>query len=271
MHDSSVMMLTGCASGIGKAVAEALLQQGARLLLCDVNEDGLRAQFQESERVKLHVFDVRQEVGWQSAMELARATWGRVDVLMNIAGYVRPSYVHQWPVEEIRKHLEINTLGPLLGMRFASEHMVAQGSGHIINISSLAGIAPIPGLSLYSASKFALRGASLAAAQELREHGVKVSVICPDAVDTPMLDLQIDYEEANLTFSGNRVLTPDDLVKVILKKVLPKQPLEVAYPASRGFLARLAGFFPWVTLLIGDGLKKKGAKRRAHYQRNQGR
>ena len=82
--------------------------------------------------------------------------------------------------------------------------MIPLGSGHIVNIASLASLVPSPGLALYSASKYAVRAFSLAAAEELREHGVAVTTVCPDAVRTAMLDKQLDYPEAALTFTAPR-------------------------------------------------------------------
>ncbi|MFP4601078.1 MAG: SDR family NAD(P)-dependent oxidoreductase, partial [Persicimonas sp.] len=139
--------------------------------------------------------------------------------------------------------------------------MVEQGEGHIINVGSLASLAPVPGLSLYTASKFAVRGFSLAAAQELRPLGVFVSAVLPDAVATPMLDLQVDYEEAAMTFSGTRPLSLAEVEAVILEKVLTQRPLEVALPAHRGGLARLANLIPQVSMVIAPLLRKIGLRK----------
>src|SRR5205823_4569252 len=110
--------------------------------------------------------------------------------------------------------------------------------GHIINIASMAALAPIPGISLYSASKYAVRGFSLAAAQELRAHGVYVTVVCPDAVQTPMLDAQLAHDEAAATFSGPRLLTVEEVGRAIIGQGLARRPLEIYLPPSRGWLAR---------------------------------
>lgn len=122
----------------------------------------------------------------------------------------------------------------------------------------LASLAPVPGLSLYTASKFAVRGLSLAAATELKPHGVAVTVVMPDAVQTPMLDLQVHYDEAALTFSGDRPLTVEDVERLVLTKVLTQKPLEVAFPLSRGALARAANTAPGVTSLIAPMLLQRG-------------
>src|SRR5205085_5137897 len=135
---------------------------------------------------------------------LCVTTYGRVDVLMNVAGYLLPGYIHETSADQIERHMDINAKGLMLGTQAAARVMVRQGQGHIINIASMAALAPVPGLCCYSASKYAVRAFSLAVAQELRPHGVYVTAVCPDAVQTPMLDLQVDYQEAAMTFSGRR-------------------------------------------------------------------
>ena len=135
--------------------------------------------------------------------------------------------------------------------------------GHIVNIGSLASLAPVPGLSLYSASKFAVRGFTLAAATELERDGIAVSLVMPDAVQTPMLDLQVAYEEAALTFSGDRTLTVEDIERTILDDVLVHRPLEVTVPAGRGFLARVANSAPALSRRLAPALAKRGKAKQA--------
>ncbi len=256
--------VTGAASGIGRHLAAELLKRGARVLATDRNRDGLEALRQEAaagERLWIESQDVRDALQWQQLIEQMAQRWGRVDVLMNVAGVIRPGWVQEGSPQDVDFHLDINAKGVMHGTHAAARQMLGQGAGHIVNIASLAGIAPIPGLSLYSASKFAVRGFTLAIAQELAPRGVKVTVVCPDAVQTPMLDLQIDYEQAAMTFSGNRVLTVTDVANVILGRVLQKAPLEVMIPGSRGWLAKLASAFPNLNARMLESLRRKGQKR----------
>jgi 3-oxoacyl-[acyl-carrier protein] reductase len=128
-------------------------------------------------------------------------------------------------------------------------------------MASLAAHCPVPGLALYAASKFAVRGFSLAAALELRPRGVFVSIVCPDAVQTPMLDLQLEYPEAALSFSGPRPLTVQEVTRVIVEKVLPNRPLEVLIPRSRGALARAVSVWPGLALRLAPSMLRRGAAR----------
>jgi 3-oxoacyl-[acyl-carrier protein] reductase len=180
--------------------------------------------------------------------------------MMNVAGVLRSGYCWESTAADIDFHLDINAKGAMLGTQAAARVMVSQGHGHIINIASLAGLAPVPGLSLYSASKFALRGYSLAAAMELREKNVKLTVVCPDAVQTPMLDIQKDDAHAELTFSGKRSLSAQEVADAVIA-ALDTAPMEIALPPLRGVISKLASFFPAAASGTLERLRKQGRKR----------
>lgn len=212
--------------------------------------------------------DVTSPGDWKKVMDLAIKKWGKIDVLLNVAGYLLPGYIYEVPPNHIDRHVDINTKGVLYGTREAAIRMVAAGAGHIINIASLAGVAPISGISLYSTSKFAVRGFSLAIAQELREKNVFVTVVCPDAIKTPMLDLQKDYKQASMTFSGGRILTVEEVSKIVLGKVLAKRPLEILIPSHRGILAKIGNVFPTIAAILGPILRKKGLEKQFVYTKD---
>ena len=257
-------LVTGAASGIGEQLATALLQRGERVCAVDINPlplEVLKAAAATPEQLWIASLDVRDAAAWDALFDQLKQRWGQLDVLVNVAGVLKPGYSYESTAAEVDFHIDINTKGSIHGTRAAARLMKAQGHGHIVNIASLAGIAAIPGLSLYSASKFAVRGYTLAVAQELRDTGVKVTVVCPDAVQTPMLDLQVNYDQAALTFSGNRSLTTREVVDAILDHALIKAPFEITLPASRGLVSKLASFFPGLSALVLDGLLKKGRQK----------
>lgn len=264
---SRVILVTGAASGIGRRLAESLAAAGHRLLVTDINADALEALTAhhgwESSQVAARSLDVRDAEAWQIAVAEAVDRFGRLDVLLNVAGLVQPGFIYEVGPEEIAQHLDVNARGVMLGTRAAALVMIGQGDGHIVNIASMAALAAVPGIGLYTASKFAVRGFSLAVAQELRPHGVAVSVVCPDAVQTPMLDLQIDYPQAALTFSGPRPLTVDEVVQAIIDRVLPRRPLELTIPRSRGWLAKLTSLAPELGQWVAPRLHKVGLRRQA--------
>jgi 3-oxoacyl-[acyl-carrier protein] reductase len=268
---SQIMLLTGCASGIGKHLTGALLARGHRVVATDLDLAALERAAEdgrwERPRVRLAKLDVRSEGEWESALDAAKSAFGGLDVLMNIAGYLQPAYVADITQRDLDLHFDVNAKGVVLGTRAAARRMIPERRGHIVNIGSLASLAPVPGLSLYSASKFAVRGFTLAAAIELLEHGVAVTLVMPDAVETPMLDKQVAYKEAAMTFSGNKALTVHDIERLIVETVLPKRPLEVAIPPSRAILSRLANTAPAAVQRLAPALLKKGMKQQERIKR----
>jgi len=268
------MLLTGCASGIGRHLTAALSARGHRILATDVDDKALAAEAERrgwsAERVQLRKLDVRSEADWEAAMDAAATAFGEIDVVLNIAGALRPGYVHELAAKDIELHLDVNVKGVVLGTRAAARRMIPAKKGHIINIGSLASLVAVPGLSLYSASKFAVRGFSLAAATELSRYGVSVTIIMPDAVATPMLELQVDYAEAAMTFSGDKPLTVEDIERLVVEEVLPQRPLEVVLPRSRGALARLANAAPRLTQRLAPLFLRKGLRKQAEIKRGGG-
>lgn len=265
------MVMTGCASGIGRHLAAALAGRGHRILATDVDDKALAVEATRrgfpAGRVIRRKLDVRSEEDWDAALDEATAAFGGIDVVLNIAGVLRPGYVHELGVGDIDLHLSVNVKGVVLGTRAAARRMIPVGKGHIINFGSLASLVPVPGLSLYSASKFAVRGFSLAAATELSPHGVAVTAILPDAVATPMLDLQVNYKEAAMTFSGDRPLTVEEIKELVVNRVLPERPLEVVIPASRGAVARLANAAPALSQRLAPFFLKRGLRQQARIKR----
>ena len=268
---ASRFFLTGCASGIGRHLADVLLAAGHQVFATDLDDAALRAHATASawpaDRAHTRRLDVTQAAAWDLVFAEAERVMGRVDVLINVAGYLLPGHVGEFDAEAVHRHLDVNSKGVIFGTHTAARHMLARRAGHIINIASLAALAPVAGISLYSASKYAVRGFSLAAAQELRPRGVAVTVVCPDAVQTPMLDLQLGYREAAMTFSGSKILRVEDIARAIVERVLPGRPLELYLPRSRALLARIADLLPGTTLWLRPLLERRGRARQAAMRR----
>jgi len=257
-----VVFLTGSASGVGLHLTDRFIREGYRVVATDINVADLKAIARDkgwkADDVYIRKLDVTQKSQWQKLWADVLDKWQRIDIVLNVAGYLKPGFIHKTDFEEIDRHLNINVKGVILGSKLAAQTMVEQGHGHIINIASMAALAPVPGLGLYCASKFAVRGFTLALAQELRSHNVRVTNVCPDAIETPMLTLQEEYEEAAVTFSGKKALTVDDIGRLVFDKVLVSKPMEVILPTHRGILAKLSSAIPTLTFLLADHLKKLG-------------
>jgi NAD(P)-dependent dehydrogenase (short-subunit alcohol dehydrogenase family) len=248
-----VAIVTGAASGIGRHMARSLHRGGYRVVATDIDTAGLERLAREngwgSEESVIRTLDVRSSTGWDELVQATVDQFGQLDAVLNVAGFLRPGYVHEVDANAFDLHLDINVKGVMYATRAAAKYMIRQRSGHIVNIASIAGLSHVPGLSAYCASKHAVRGFSLSVAHELSRYGIAVTVVCPDAVETPMLTLQEPYPEAAMTFGARRALTLEE-VEAALYRVLRDRPLEVVLDvplSGRALGAKLANLFPRLT------------------------
>ena len=191
------VIVTAAASGIGRAIAEAFLGAGARVHVCDVDEERLaefRAAFPEVGGTRADVADPQQV---DTFFDEALAGLGGLDVLVNSAGIAGPA----GPVESIRpeewaRTIEVNLNGQFHCLRRAVPVLKEQGRGSIVNIASTAGLHGYPLRSPYAASKWAVVGLTRTLAMELGEHGIRVNAVCPGSVEGERIDRVIEAEAA---------------------------------------------------------------------------
>ena len=186
--DGKVALITGGARGMGKSHVRHFVAEGAQVVFGDVLDDkGAAVAAGLDERCCRYVHhDVTSEAGWAAAVATTVDTFGRLDVLVNNAGVLAFATIADMPLAEFRRILEVNAVGCWLGMKAVIEPMKAAGGGSIINISSIEGFTGAAGLSAYSASKFAVRGMTKAAARELGQFGIRVNSVHPGGVLTSM-------------------------------------------------------------------------------------
>lgn len=185
--DGANAIVTGGASGIGLAMSQRLTELGAKVVVADIDRElGERSAASiGSEFCHVDVADP------DSVKELVNSTaerHGCVDYLFNNAGIAVIGTVQDTPLEDWYRVLDINVRGVVHGIHAAYPLFIEQGFGHIVNTASIAGLIPCPGLVAYSASKHAVVGMSTGLRAEAAKHGVKVSVVCPGFVRTPILD-----------------------------------------------------------------------------------
>jgi 3-oxoacyl-[acyl-carrier protein] reductase len=181
----STALITGASRGIGRAIALRLAQLGARLLLVARDRAALTAVQQEigtvAEIVPCDLTSASEIAALASRIDAA----GDCDILINAAGIGKiGAPLHQMPVEDYDAVLATNLRAPFLIMRAVVPGMIARGTGYIVNISSLAGQGPLANGAAYAASKWALNGLTYSAAEELRAHNIRVSVVAPGSVNT---------------------------------------------------------------------------------------
>lgn len=183
--DGAHVVITGGARGIGRATAQAFLARGAKVSIGDLDLAAATATAEEI-GASAHRVDVADAASYDAFVSAAEAEHGPVDVLVNNAG-VMPSgaFLEQTPATD-RLTMEVNVQGVLNGMRRVLPGMVERRRGHVVNIASLAGKFPVPGLAVYNASKFAVVGLTAATRLEMAPHGVTLTAILPSAVDTDL-------------------------------------------------------------------------------------
>lgn len=261
---SKSFFLTGCASGMGRHLADVFQKQGHCVCATDVNEAGLETTAQElgwpEDRVLCRALDVTDPEAWERVFAEAVERFGHIDVTLNIAGLLLSSWVPESPAAETNAQVDVNVKGVVFGTQVSARHMLARGAGHIINIASIAGVTPVPGLSVYAATKHAVRAFSLSAMLEMRSKGVYVTVICPSTVQTPMLDNQDQVDAAEMFFSGLKILTVRDIERAVMR-ALRKRPYEVHLPWWRVRFVQLLGLFPWLGPLALPLYQRSGRRR----------
>lgn len=262
-------LITGAASGFGFALARTLLRCGDSVMACDINTapmEQLRAFAAAPAQLSLRQLDVRDPAQWDQTMQGIVQRWPRIDTVMNVAGVLRADFIADIQCADIDLTFDVNTKGAIHGTQAAFRVMRNQadenGRGHIINLASMAGIAPVPGMSIYSASKFALRGYSLTIAHELRQYGISMTVICPSGADTPLVEPYKHKAQAALIFIAP-LLTTEQVVRVIVDRALVKRPTEITVPRARGLLAKAAGSFPGIANMLAESMTRTGMRNQA--------
>jgi 3-oxoacyl-[acyl-carrier protein] reductase len=207
-----VAIVTGGSRGIGYAIAETLGHMGATVVIAATNAERLDHAVRELSRQGLacegFVCDVADLNSVSKLGEHVRNRCGRVDVLVNNAGVgEKASLLHELDPMTWDKIFNTNVRGAYYMMRALVPLMMESGGGHVINISSLAGKNPLPRGAAYSASKWALNGLSYSAAEELRAHNIRVSVVCPGSVDTEF--------SPHSGKSPDEMLRPEDVAHVV--------------------------------------------------------
>ena len=226
-------MITGAASGIGRSTAVAMAKLGAELFLTDINKKGLEETVQiiktDGGKVsKYKTFDISQYEKVQEFANEIHDEFGSMDIVMNIAGISTWGEPHELKHEHWAKMINIDLWGVIHGIECFLPEMVKAGKGgHLVNVSSSAGIVALPWHAAYSAAKFGVVGISEVMRYDLEEYNIGVSVVCPGAVETPLKQtveiIGVDNNDPDVIrlkerFS-ERAVTPEKVAKLIINGI----------------------------------------------------
>lgn len=188
------VLITGAASGIGRATAVASARKGARLYLTDIAEaplEAVAAEIRAAGGTVDHVaaLDISDHAAVAAMADEIHSAHGSVDIVMNIAGIAIWGAIEALSHEQWRRVVDVNLMGPIHVLECFVPAMIGAGrGGHVVNVSSAAGIFGLPWHAPYSATKFGLRGISEVLRFDLHRHDIGVSLVCPGAVDTGLVN-----------------------------------------------------------------------------------
>ena len=241
-------MVTGAAGGLGAAICAALRDRGLEVVGTDLGGAD-------------EVLDVRDAAACHAlARAVGPATW------VNNAGVLGAGSAADQDEDEVRRLVEVNLLGVVNGSRAAMAVMRPRGDGAILNVGSLASWVPVPGECLYAATKHAVRSFSIGLAAESRASGVRVSLLCPDGIWTPMLHDRLDDDSARLSFSGLRLLQPEEVATAAVR-LLESGAAVASIPRWRGGLTRVLGIAPGLSLRLQPLIERQARHNQAAERR----
>jgi 3-dehydrosphinganine reductase len=247
-------LITGGSSGIGLAIARLLAQRGTNVWILARETDKLASALVEIKIVRQQegqIFgsisaDVSDFSQVNHAVGQMVKEVGVPHLLINSAGVAKPGYFHETEPEAFHWMMDINYFGTVNSIKAVLPGMMARGSGHIVNISSVAGFLGVLGYSAYGASKFALSGLSDILRVELKPHGIRVSIVFPPDVDTPQLAYESQFRPAvtRVLLEGFSIMSPEAVANVILGGIIRGR-----YVILPGFTTKLLYY---LSNLLGD-------------------
>ncbi len=238
--NGKTIAITGAARGIGFATAQALMRQGARVVIGDRDvalEESAVAKLSTLGPVSGYPLDVADYDSFATFLDKARADGGgHIDVLINNAGVMPVGPFLDHTEAAVRSAVEVNFYGVLNGCRLVLPEMVRRGSGQIINIASLAGMLAVPGQALYAGTKFAIVGLSTALADEFAPQGVHISCVMPTFTNTELIS-------GTRTGAMTKPVEPEDIAAAVVKS-LQSRRTSASVPYGLRYLAGAIALLP---------------------------
>ena len=250
MSNQPVILVTGASSGIGEAVARLFAQEGYRVSMAARRLDRLNALAGEIEMKGGQALAVRTDItNYEDIQHLIANTldqYGQIDILVNNAGFGRIKWLEELdPMEDIQAQIQTNLIATILVAREIVPHMIERRSGHIINMGSMGGLVASPTYTIYSASKFGLRGFTEALRREIGVYGIQVSGIYPGAVKTEFKQHAGIYRKTGRTTPDSLLLEPGEVARVVLS-VVRRPRRELIIPWQMRFTVWMNILFPGI-------------------------
>jgi len=254
-------IVTGAASGIGLALSKALVEQGVKVWITDIDPEGLeKAASRFGSSVRSAPLDVRDPGGFRALVDRVVREEGALDFLFNNAGILISGEARDFDTVRFDRIIDVNIRGVVNGTMAAYPVMIRQGCGHIVNTASLGGLMPSPLMAAYGMSKHAVVGLTTSLRFEAEPYGVRFTAICPAGVDTPMLDESTESRNLPVTSRPDvrRLLTrlagkpcsPDIVAREALNGVEQNRGL-IIIPWRARMTAKVFRFAPWLVHAIG--------------------
>jgi 3-hydroxybutyrate dehydrogenase len=195
MKDQSIVFVTGAAQGIGYEISRKFAEQGAKIVLTDVNEEAVVASANELRGLGFEAIgikcDVTKEEEVIAAIDHVISHLGSIDVLINNAGLQHVSYIEDFPTERFELLIKVMLTAPFMLTKHVLPHMKKQGFGRIINMASINGLVGFAGKAAYNSAKHGVIGLTKVTALEAATYGITVNALCPGYVDTPLVRNQL--------------------------------------------------------------------------------
>ena len=263
IFNDKTVIITGGSEGVGAATARMFADAGANLMLVARDKkklDAIAEELRQKTRVEVFAMDVSNAEACVDVFKKASFEFGRVDVLVNNAGYHKRGNVEDVDANDLGNIINVNLKAPIMLSRIALPYLRESGGGAIINVGSLAGRAPIPGSAAYAASKAGLRSFTYALGMELAGSGIKLAVVSPGPIDTGFIMADIDAT-SDLTFS-QPISTAEEVAQAILD-LCGNNVREQSMPKISGWLTMIMYLFPGLNPRIRPMLERRGAKVKA--------
>lgn len=187
-------IVTGGANGLGEATARLFVEEGAKVIVADIAEQGQAVADSLGQAALFQRLDVSDAEQWEAVVAKVKSAFGRLDILVNCAGISGTSSVADSTEKEFDRYVDINQRSIFLGMKYAAPTMAESGGGSIINFSSIWGLRGSPEAIHYPATKFAVRGLTRSAAYQLAPQGIRVNAILPGPINTAQMQVTGDTE-----------------------------------------------------------------------------